>query len=111
MALASSWLVDPRGSPPLHGMRSLISDLRSFAVGSQSPLADIERGSATTLIGPLPPGRAPISPLESPHTGLPQRSISGRGSFLRSARELVARRITPSPALPARGREMHTNWL
>src|SRR6266851_4793073 len=77
----SSWLLDPRGSPPLHGPRSLISDLRSLAVGSQSPLADMERGPATTLIGPLPPGRAPVSPLESPHSGLLQLSISGRGSL------------------------------
>src|SRR5207244_3017 len=75
----SSWLLDPRGSPPPHGSRSLISDLRSLAVGSQSPLADMERGPATTLIGPLPPGRAPVSPLESPHSGLLQLSISGRG--------------------------------
>src|SRR5438132_872713 len=99
----SSWLLDPRGSPPPHGSRSLISDLRSLAVGSQSPLADMERGPATTLIGPLPPGRAPVSPLESPHSGLLQLSISGRGSDWKASMHARAEFTVASASELARG--------
>src|SRR5437016_2058066 len=63
----------------------------------------MERGPATTLIGRLPPGRAPVSPLESPHSGLIQLSISGRGSFLARLGAVVrpgssTRRAGESPA-------------